>query len=1806
MTGSPLTTLLARSGRRGGTGPSLAWCVMRCALLGLAFAASASAQTVRTNFPITNGTVNAEIVSGSTLYIGGSFTTLGSVTGAGVPVDSVTGAALPDLPQVVGQVNAVVSDGEGGWYIGGLFTSVAGAPRSNLAHILVGGSLDAWDPEADGQVLTLARSYGIVYAGGAFANVGGHSRSRIAALDGFSGNATNWNPSSNDLVRTLVVHGGTVYAGGRFTTIGGQPRNRIAALSVSTGTATSWNPGANSDVDALALDGGLLFVGGNYTSIGGASRTRLAALDTLTGTPTSWNPGANSQVNCLAIAGGTVYAGGVFSVAGGTSRSHVAAIDEVSGLATSWDANASSTVDALALDGSTLYLGGDFLLLGTSARSRLGAVDLVSGAATSWDPSAYSTVQALVAGGGTVYVGGNFTGLGGVHRNNLAAIDIGSGTVTAWDPNVDSQVLALAMSGSTLYVGGQFANVGGIARDGVAAVDALSGGVLGWNPACDGLVSALAVDGATVFAGGQFGTIGGQSRSNIAALDATSGTATAWDPESDDQIITLLVNEGVVYAGGTFSTIGGQPRDNLAALDETTGLATPWNPGPNGTIRALAATCGTIYVGGFYTTISGQSRNRVAALDATTASASPWDPNANGPVYDVSLNSGLVYVSGVLNVIGGQFRNRIASIDPLSGTATAWDPNASSVVRVIAGDASEIYLGGGFSAIGTTLQSNIAAVSADNSYSCPAITISPSSLPAGIVGTPFSQTITAAGGTSPTCFWVTSGTLPPGLWLDSSTGLLSGVPSGAGMSTFTVTATDARGCTANESYNLATFDSSAISRIAPATGGLCVNPAHPCVSVPFTYARAESGLARSVEVVFQIDTTLVGLCAPATPGSNVHLGPWFPGSSILQITPNGGGSFTVDATSLGEPCGNTAGGELFTIDLHSVGADGLARITVTSVRVRDCSNNVLAALPGAAESLLVQNAPVVIQPASLPGGVTGTPYPHTLTASPGTAPFTYSLTAGALPTGIALSPGGVLSGTLSAAGTFAFTIGVSDVFGCVGSRSYTVTVTCPTIALSPATLPAGTTGHGYTGAVGASGGSPPYAFTLLAGTTPPGLTFAGNGALGGIPTTPGSYAFTVGVTDTFLCSASLACSLTVRCPNMALSPSAIADRTLGVAWSDTIAAGSPVPPVAWTVASGALPDGLSLGPDNGVLSGMTTAAGTFSFTLSATDAYGCSASHAYTVTVFPGAITSTLAADPTGLCLSTAHPSVSLPFVYVRTDSTPVRAVSVTLRLDPARLALATPLTPDACLHVGSLFAGDNVSKQITLNPDSSWTVDLTILGSPCGPTAGGQVFLLDVAADGPDGAGLVTVTAVHARDCSNVPVPVNAGAPAGVTINTASPTPIVDLIASAITSGNGPRSTEGIQLTWTPPGIATARLYRAPFGSYPEYDDGGGTAPDSSAAPGAPWVLVAASASPGFVDTTATRGFWYYLARVSDACGNFSRVSNRTTGTLNYLLGDVSDGYTPGQGNNSVGLEDISLLGAHYGISGAAITAAGVAYLDVGPTTDGQLTSRPTTDDQIDFEDLMVFTDNFQTAATMPMRATRANRALAAAEGPEQLDLAAPSLVEPGADVTATLSLRGAGRLQGLSARLAWDASVVQPVRVASAGFLETQNGIVLTPGPGRVDAALLGARDVGMTGAGDVARVTFRVLRTGDARISLAQVEGRDAANRPLPAGTIADLTTTEAPGRTELLDPAPNPFNASTALMFSLATSATTDLSVFSVDGRRVRSLVHEWRSPGVYHLSWDGHDDSRAVVAPGVYYLHLTAGGIRVTRRLVYLR
>ena len=135
---------------------------------------------------------------------------------------------------------------------------------------------------------------------------------------------------------------------------------------------------------------------------------------------------------------------------------------------------------------------------------------------------------------------------------------------------------------------------------------------------------------------------------------------------------------------------------------------------------------------------------------------------------------------------------------------------------------------------------------------------------------------------------------------------------------------------------------------------------------------------------------------------------------------------------------------------------------------------------------------ITVAPNGLMNAVQYAVYSQTITAMGGVAPYQWSITGGALPAGLTLNAStGVVSGSpsaLAAPASYSLTVQARDAKGCVGTKSYTLVLQCPGIAMTPTTLSAATQLSAYSATFSVSGGTAPYTFAL-AGTLPDGITF---------------------------------------------------------------------------------------------------------------------------------------------------------------------------------------------------------------------------------------------------------------------------------------------------------------------------------------------------------------------------------------------------------------------------------------------------------------------------------------------------------------------------------------------------------------------------------------------------------------------------------------------------------------------------------------------------------------------------------------------
>jgi len=160
----------------------------------------------------------------------------------------------------------------------------------------------------------------------------------------------------------------------------------------------------------------------------------------------------------------------------------------------------------------------------------------------------------------------------------------------------------------------------------------------------------------------------------------------------------------------------------------------------------------------------------------------------------------------------------------------------------------------------------------------------------------------------------------------------------------------------------------------------------------------------------------------------------------------------------------------------------------------------------------------------------GQQYTLVVAASGGTAPYGWSLAAGALPQGIQLNSNGFISGSPQVTGTFDFTLRVTDFFGATTTKECSISVRSALSITTVCPLPDSTIGVNYGQSLSVQGGQPAYLWLLAGGSLPPGISLSPIGVVNGVPTVAGVYDFTLKVQDGLLFTTEKPCQLRVNGP----------------------------------------------------------------------------------------------------------------------------------------------------------------------------------------------------------------------------------------------------------------------------------------------------------------------------------------------------------------------------------------------------------------------------------------------------------------------------------------------------------------------------------------------------------------------------------------------------------------------------------------------------------------------------------------------------
>ncbi|MHC4712023.1 MAG: putative Ig domain-containing protein [Planctomycetota bacterium] len=529
--------------------------------------------------------------------------------------------------------------------------------------------------------------------------------------------------------------------------------------------------------------------------------------------------------------------------------------------------------------------------------------------------------------------------------------------------------------------------------------------------------------------------------------------------------------------------------------------------------------------------------------------------------------------------------------------------------------------------------------------------ITTTSLPDGTVSVSYSQTLAATGGKTPYSWSIISGSLPSGLSLTSSTGNISGTPTSSGTSNFTVQVTDDQSPADSDTQALSItintggqtektyqqglngytgWDDSWITEDLP-------NDNHgDWASTHLQYYTQDrqlhefdiSDIPSSATVdeallkvyVYQVDSGTPQISAyrllKSWVESEVTYNKADSSTNWASAGLQSGTDYASSASATSSSISSTGWATLDITDLVQDWVDGtytnygvLLRLTTSGhIRTRMAEYTTSSDRPKL-EVTYTSGAPdpVEVTTTSLPDGQEGVSYSQTLAATGGETPYSWSVISGSLPSGLSLgSSTGTISGTPTSYGTSNFTVRVTDDQSPADTddQALSITVDPEDLEITTTSLPDGQQDVSYSQAVSATGGDMPYTWSIDSGSLPAGLSLGSStGTISGTPTSYGTSNFTVKVTDDWspANTDTQALSITVAPTDVNITTTSLPGGTVDVSYSQTVSATGGDTPYTWSIDSGSLPPGLSLGSSTGTISGTPTTSGNYNFTVKVTD-----------------------------------------------------------------------------------------------------------------------------------------------------------------------------------------------------------------------------------------------------------------------------------------------------------------------------------------------------------------------------------------------------------------------------------------------------------------------------------------------------------------------------------------------------------------------------------------------------------------------------
>jgi hypothetical protein len=231
------------------------------------------------------------------------------------------------------------------------------------------------------------------------------------------------------------------------------------------------------------------------------------------------------------------------------------------------------------------------------------------------------------------------------------------------------------------------------------------------------------------------------------------------------------------------------------------------------------------------------------------------------------------------------------------------------------------------------------------------------------------------------------------------------------------------------------------------------------------------------------------------------------------------------------------------------------------------------------------------------------------------------------------------------------------------------------------------------------------------------------------------------------------------------------------------------------------------------------------------------------------------------------------------------------------------------------------------------------------------------------------------------------------------------------------------------------------------------------------------------------------------------------------------------------------------------------------------------------------------------------------------------PAWQRVGIDSVATVVVRidSISHVRVYSIRLRFDPGLLRCERIEKLTFFPPGGSLFFSAvdslgGVATVDEAILGVH--GLTGSGDLFRVSFRGRRNGLATLQFERADFRDTANATISVNRQGGEIRVGNPNsvavvhavrsQVSLLSAYPNPFNSSTTIVYGLPCAGDVEMIITNLPGQTIKTLRLGDQGGGMHRVLWNGTDNRGRGVPSGVYLVRITSRAGAGTVKLQYVK